>query len=363
MNKAYLVLQNGSVYEGQSFGAKAETVGEVVFNTGMVGYHSTLTDKCYQGQIVVQTFPIIGNYGIINENFEGDRAIPSAYVVKEYCYEPSNFRCEGKIEDYLIAQGVPGICGIDTRALTKEIRENGVMNAKLVYTKEAAEAAVKDVNGDLKNFKITGAVKRTGAKENIVISASGDVVGRAAVIDFGAKKSVIKALSERGVEVMLCKPDVTADEIIKSGAKAVLLTEGPGDPLENVQAVETVKALLAQGITVYGLGLGHQILALANGFKTGKMKFGHRGASQPVKDIVTGRVYITTQNHGYEVLADSVDENVGTVRFININDNTCEGIEYKNSDAKSLQFEPDTFGGVLDTAWFYDEFAKKVGGN
>ena len=154
MNKAYLVLQNGSVYEGQSFGAKTEAVGEVVFTTGMVGYHSSLTDKCYEGQIVVQTFPIIGNYGIINENFEGDRAVPSAYVVKEYCYEPSNFRCEGKIEDYLLAQGIPGIYGIDTRALTKEIRENGVMNAKLVYTKEAAEEAAKDVSGQLKNYII-----------------------------------------------------------------------------------------------------------------------------------------------------------------------------------------------------------------
>lgn len=363
MSKAYLVLQNGSVYEGLSFGAKAETVGEVVFTTGMVGYHSSLSDKCYEGQIVVQTFPIIGNYGIINENFEGDRAVPSAYVVKEYCYEPSNFRCEGKIEDYLLAQGIPGIYGIDTRALTKEIRENGVMNAKLVYTKEAAEEAAKDVNGELKNYKITGAVEKTGAKENTVIPANGDVKGKAAIIDLGVKKSVIKALTERGIEVVLCKPTISAAEISGLGVKGVLISEGPGDPAENVQTIENVKEIIALGIPVYGLGLGHQILALANGFKTAKMKFGHRGASQPVKDIAAGRVYITVQNHGYEVLSESVDKNIADVRFVNINDNTCEGIEYKNIDAKSLQFEPDTFGGALDTAWFYDEFAKKVGGN
>ncbi len=363
MSKAYLVLQNGSVYEGLSFGAEAEVVGEVVFTTGMVGYHDTLTDKCYLGQIVVQTFPLIGNYGIINDNFEGDRAVPSAYVVKEYCCEPSNFRSEGTLDEYLKEQGVPGICGIDTRALTKEIRQFGVMNAKLVYSKEAADAAVKDINGELKRFSVKNAADIAGAKGMLLVSAEGDIKGKAALVDFGAKKSVVKALTERGCEVAICPPTVTAADIKRLGVNGVLLSAGPGNPEDNIQAIENIKEIINLGIPVYGIGLGHQLLALANGFKTAKMKFGHRGASQPVKDKLTERVYITEQNHGYEVVSESVDESIADVRFFNINDNSCEGIVYKNINAKSVQFNPDAFGGPLDTSWFFDEFAKKIGGN
>ena len=298
MGKAYLVLQNGSVYEGQSFGSVSEAVGEVVFTTGMVGYHDTLTDKCYSGQIVVQTFPLIGNYGIINDNFEGDRAVPVAYVVKEYCCEPSNFRSEGTIEDYLKEQGIPGIYGIDTRALTKEIRENGVMNGKLVYTKEAADKAAEDADGELKNYAVKDAVKKTGAAATAVIPAADKIKAKAALIDLGAKKSVVKALTERGCEVHVCTPYVTAEEIKSLGVNGVLISAGPGNPEDNEDIAENIKGIIKLGIPVYAVGLGHQLLALANGFKTAKMKFGHRGASQPVKDVASGRIYITDQNHG-----------------------------------------------------------------
>ncbi len=360
MSKAYLVLENGSIYEGQSFGSETEAAGEVVFNTGMIGYHDTLTDKSYFGQIVVQTFPLIGNYGIINDNFEGEQVIPSAYVVKEYCCSPSNFRCEGKIDDFLKEKGVPGICGIDTRALTKEIRENGVMNGKLVHSKEAALAVLS--SGELKDCKIENAASKLSTDKQVVYAPKGEAKAKAAIIDLGCKKSYISALTERGIETVLCPANTSAEEIKALGVQGVMISNGAGDPNEYKDIIANVKAISELGLPVLAIGKGHEVLSVASGFTVSKMKFGHRGANQPVKDISKDRVYITSQNHGYGVVAESVDADKAEVRFVNVNDGSCEGIVYKNIDAVSVQFNPDAFGGPLDTSWIIDEFAEKMGG-
>ena len=343
--KAYLILENGIVMEGESFGAQGETTGEVVFATSMTGYLETLTDQSYHGQIVLQTFPLIGNYGVIPSDFESSSVGAKAYIVKHPCQEPSNFRSEGSLSAFLSERGIVGLCGIDTRALTRIIRQNGVMNGKITMSKPT-EADLSEA----KTYAIRDAVAAVSIR---AVTKTGGGPRRVALMDFGAKRGIAEALAVRDCEVWSFPHDAEARDILQIKPAGIMLSNGPGDPAEpaNNEIVETIRALQQSGITIFGICLGHQLLALANGYSTQKLKFGHRGANQPVKEISTGRVYITSQNHGYAVVADNNS-------FINVNDGTCEGMDY--GDSFSVQFHPEARGGPLDTAFLFDRFVERM---
>ena len=351
--KAYLLLENGDVYEGCSFGAEKEVVGELVFTTAMTGYLETLTDPSYYGQIVCQTFPLIGNYGVIPEDFESRKPALTAYVVREYCEKPSNFRCGGVLDDYLREQGIPGICGIDTRCLTKTVREYGVMNASLKYTKPGKE----DIEA-LKSYKVTSAVKSVTSESSSVFSA-GDEKYRVVLMDFGAKDNIRRELVKRGCTVTVVPSFTTAEEIKAMSPDGIMLSNGPGDPQENQEVIGELKKLAKEKIPTFGICLGHQLLAVSQGAKTEKLKYGHRGANQPVTDTKTGRVYITSQNHGYAVVASTLPENAYE-SFVNANDGTCEGVTYTDMPAFTVQFHPEACGGPLDTSFLFDRFIKMM---
>ena len=352
MSKAYLVLENGKVFEGQSFGAEGIVTAEVVFTTGMVGYLETLTDKSFGGQIVCQTFPLIGNYGVISDCFEGGSIGPRGYIVKEWCQVPSNFRSEGELDTFLKSRGVVGLCKIDTRALTKMLREQGVMNG--VITNDPASVDFEA----LKAYKIEGEVNKAAAKEIKKLNEGGKY--KVALLDFGAKKSLIDNIIKNDAEVIICPPTITAENIKALDVNAIVLSDGPGDPAEDTEIIENIKEIVKLGLPIMGVCLGHQLLALAHGFKTYKLKYGHRGANQPVKYSITGRVCITTQNHGYAVCADSVDEAIAEKVFTNVNDKTNEGLLYKNIKALTVQFNPQVCDGPADTSWVYTDFFKML---
>ncbi len=330
--KVYLTLQNGKVFQGYRFGAAGDITGELVFSTGMVGYVETLTDPANYGQIVVQTFPLIGNYGVNEKDAESEKAWVSAYVVRELCDIPSNFRSEGTLEDYLAKQGVIGIYGVDTRELTKVLREEGTMNAR-VSDKPLTESELAKMS----EYKIENAVKTVATatkKEHGAANAAYTV----ALWNFGTKKSTLENLVERGCRVIEMPAFSTAEEILALGVDGVVLGDGAGDPKENASIVAEVKKILGK-LPVFGMGLGHQLVALALGADTAKQKYGHRGGNQPVKCIQDGRVYISSQNHGFEVVGETVKE--GAVSFFNVNDGSCEGVDYPTMKAFTVQFAPE----------------------
>ncbi len=349
MQKAYLILENGTIFEGKSFGASGEAVGEIVFTTAMTGYLETLTDPSYYGQIVVQTFPLIGNYGVIPVDFESERPHVKAYIVRDWCQEPSNFRCEGNLDTFLKNNNIVGLYGIDTRQLTKIVRESGVMNGKIVT--EGSGFSFED----LKSYKIVDAVKNTTCSEEKVYSPDGEVKRKVVLYDFGAKANICRELVKRGCEVTVVPAYTKAERIDELKPDGIMLSNGPGDPAENVEIIEELKKLAERKIPTFGICLGHQLLALSQGGKTEKLKYGHRGANQPATELETGRVYITSQNHGYAVINDSLGENA-RVAFVNANDGTCEGITYTNMLAFSVQFHPEACGGPLDTGFLFDKF-------
>lgn len=397
--KACLVLANGLVFEGRAFGAEGIIIGETVFTTGMNGYLETLTDPSYYGQIVTQTFPLIGNYGDIKQDYESSKCNLRGYIVRQWCEEPSNFRCGGDIDSYLKSQNIIGLYDIDTRKLTKILREVGVMNGMLISgnSKDALEAfaALNDEKKKLallekiKSYKIEKAVESvtgsaTGVEEPadvvfsesakyrfVPVTADGTKIndekeamkagkGKKVVLwDFGAKANIRRELLKRGLEVVTVPCSYTAQQIMALNPDGVMLSNGPGDPADNVGIIEEIKKLLKTGIPIFGICLGHQLLALANGAQTMKLKYGHRGANQPVKYTKTGRVYITSQNHGYAVKNDSLPE--GTIQsFVNTNDGTCEGLTYTKIPAFSVQFHPEACSGPLDANFLFDEFVKLI---
>ncbi len=352
-SKAYLVLESGKVFSGEAFGATGEVTAEVVFTTGMSGYLETLTEKSFYGQIVVQTFPLIGNYGVIPADFESDMIAPSGYIVKEWCELPSNFRAEGDLDAFFKERGMVGLCGIDTRALTKYIRENGVMNGMI--TDDPAKADLEKI----KAYRVENAIANTGAKETVRFENPNKRFS-VAVIDYGMQKSLREKLEKFGAEVTTCPFDITAEELKAMDVDGIVLSDGPGDPRENTQIIENVKEIMTLNIPVFGVALGHELLALANGFEIRKMKYGHRGANQPVKDLTTGRVYVTSQNHGYEVVPCSISDEKAELYFENVNDKTAEGIRYKNVPAFSVQFMPDASRGSADTTFVFDTFFRMM---
>ena len=344
--KAYLVLEDGTVFEGYSFGAQKDTIGELVFTTGMCGYIETLTDESYFGQIVLQTFPMIGNYGIIPQDFEGVCSV-KGYVVREKCDNPSNFRCKTTLNSFLKESNIPAIYGVDTRAITKIIRERGVMNAAIC-------SEIPSDLSEVKNYKIIRAVESVTAENTAVYPAENEKY-KVTLIDYGAKRNIIRELNKRGCSVTAVPATASAEEILKTDPDGIMLSNGPGDPAENLFQIDVIKELVGKK-PIFGICLGHQLLALSLGAETEKLKYGHRGVNQPVKEVAGTRTYITSQNHGYAVVPQSVKR--GKISFINANDGTCEGIDYEDLNAFSVQFHPEAASGPHDTAFLFDRFFK-----
>lgn len=351
----YIVLENGMVFKGKAFGADKEVIAELVFTTGMTAYVETLTDPSFYGQAVMQTFPLLGNYGVMAADAESEINGAWAYIVREWCEKPSNFRCEGDIDTYLKQAGVPGVCGIDTRALTRVLRENGTMNCAVT-----ADPASVDME-KLKAYRVEAAVAAVGAKESKQRKAE-DGKYNVAVIDLGMRDYIARRLLSRECDLTILPASVTAEEIIAIKPDGIVVSNGPGDPEENAALIAELKKLVKSGIPMFGIALGHQLIALAHDFKTEKLKYGHHGANQPVKYYENGRVYISSQNHGYAVVSESVRPEIAVQSFVNVNDGSNEGIEYKAEPVFSVQFYPEASGGSKDTGFLFDKFVDMMKG-
>lgn len=349
--KAYLVLEDGTRFEGKFFGHIEEVTGEVVFSTNMIGYIETLTDPGYKGQIIVQTFPLIGNYGIISQDFESENVGASAYIVKEICEVPSNFRCEGDIDSFLKEKKITVLAGIDTRALTMKIRTVGTMNGIITADPESVDLS------KVKAYRVGNVVAEVSAK---TVYKEGDGAKNIAVLDLGLKASLKKAIISRGCTITVYPYNTSAAEILSAKPDGIVISDGPESPLELPEVVAEIKILLSSNIPMLGIGFGHQLMAIASGIDVQKMHHGHRGANQPCKDSVTGRVFITSQNHGYSVVPESVSSDVAEIMFTNINDNSCEGLLYKNAKAISVQFSADSCRAPLEGQIVYDRFFSMI---
>ena len=351
--KAYLILSDGTVFTGKSFGKEGTFIGETVFTTAMTGYQEALTDPSYCGQIVTQTFPLIGNYGVNSHDFESNGSVVGGYVVREKCDEPSNFRCEGTIDSFLKKHGIVGIYDIDTRCLTRKIRETGVMNGMITTEEFEKEAALEKI----RSFVMEKPVPKVSVKAPEKFEGE-NARFNVVMMDYGYKHSMRKELQKRGCNVTVMPWNSTAEEVMAQNPDGIMLSNGPGDPASNPEAIETLRNLISKQIPTFGICLGHQLLALANGAKTIKLKYGHRGGNQPVADIDKDRTLITSQNHGYAVEDGSLPEGVGYISHKNGNDGTCEGIRYTNAPAFTVQFHPEANGGPQDTGYLFDEFIK-----
>ncbi|MEE3392873.1 MAG: carbamoyl phosphate synthase small subunit [Lachnospiraceae bacterium] len=395
--KAFLILEDGTVFTGKHFGAEREVISEIVFNTSMTGYLEVLTDPSYAGQAVTMTYPLIGNYGVALDDMESKKAWPDGFIVREMSGIPSNFRSEESLQKFLDDNDIPGISGIDTRALTKILREKGTMNG-MITTDENYD--LDKVLPKIKEYKVTGVVKRVSRKEAqtfepgdlgtdkpdpedqwIFEAGASDVDKkelearkkkftnkpksgkRVAVIDVGTKNNIIRCLLKRGCSVKVYPCDFRAEDVIGEKPDGIMITNGPGDPSEVTDIIEEIKKLYESGIPIFAICLGHQLMALANGALTFKMKYGHRGANHPVKDLESGRVFISTQNHGYCVDEKTFDPEKMVPWFINVNDKTIEGVRYLQKPVKTVQFHPEASAGPKDTEWLFDEFIKMMGGN
>ena len=367
MGKAFLILADGTVFEGKSIGAQGKTIGETVFTTGMTGYLETLTDPSYFGQIVTQTFPLIGNYGVIPSDAESMQSWVRGYIVREICDLPNNFRCQKTLDEYLKEQNIVGICGIDTRALTKKLRESGVMNGMLLSGNEAdafSDEVLINYIEEIKQYKIRLAVESVSISKkditnsnNLEKNKSNNQVKKVVLWDFGAKANIARELCKRGCEIITVPYDTSAKEITDINPDGIMLSNGPGDPSDNTKIIQEIAKLCESNIPIFGICLGHQLLALARGAATSKLKYGHRGGNHPVKNLETGRVYITSQNHGYAVEAQSLPS-FAKMSFMNVNDGTCEGVKYCDIPAFSVQFHPEACGGPKDTNFLFDDFIK-----
>ncbi len=365
--QAYLILANGMVFKGRSLGCQGTTVGEVVFATGMVGFEETLTDPSYYGQIITQTYPLIGNYGMNRQDQESDRVWAKGYIVREACTTPSNFRSEETLDTFLKDQGIIGIEGIDTRALTRVLRESGVMNGAITteFDPEQQQECLSRLMTAIRKYAVTGAVAAVTCTEPQCFAptagvAQGEEPLHIALLDLGCKNNIVRCLCKRGCRVTVLPGTTTPAELAALDPDGLMLSNGPGDPAENVEIIANIRAMLDTGIPAFGICLGHQLTALAAGAKTCKMKYGHRGANQPVTDFALERTFITSQNHGYAVLGNTLPQGVGRVSHVNANDKTCEGIEYQQWNCFTVQFHPEANGGPKDTEFLFDRFLQNV---
>ena len=390
--KSFLILEDGTVFEGTHIGARKEIVSEIVFNTSMAGYLEVLTDPSYAGQAVCMTYPLIGNYGICRDDMESKRPWPDGFIVRELSRIPSNFRCDITIQQFLEDNGVPGIAGIDTRALTRILREKGTMNGMittdsnynletiipklkayttgrvvervscaekytLAGTKELAENGPLSGSASFRKESFEAGVREK--KPSLVRSLNGAGL-RVALLDLGAKENIAESLAARGCEVAVYPAWTAAEEILADHPDGIMLSNGPGDPKECTNIINEIRKLYASDTPIFAICLGHQLMALATGADTFKMKYGHRGGNHPVKDLETGRVYISSQNHGYVVDTDKLDSAVAVPAFINVNDGTNEGLSYTGKQIFTVQFHPEACPGPQDSSYLFDRFIEKI---
>ncbi len=359
---AYLLLANGMTFTGQSVGAEGVTVGEVVFATGMVGFEETLTDPSYYGQIITQTYPLIGNYGMNSQDMESGRVWARGYIVREACTTPSNWRSQETLDSFLKKNGIIGIEGVDTRRLTRLIRESGVMNGAILTEFDPADPANAEktaaLMAEIRAYTVTDAVKSVTCKEPEVYNPGGAL--HIVLMDYGCKRNIVRCLTKRGCKVTVLPAFSTAQQVAALAPDGIMLSNGPGDPAEPVEAVNNLREIFALDIPTFGICLGHQLSALAAGAGTTKLKYGHRGANQPVTDFASGRTYITSQNHGYAVLGEVLPPEMGEVAQVNAHDGTCEGIQYKKWNCFTVQFHPEANGGPKDTEFLFDRFLDNV---
>ena len=390
--KAFLILEDGTVFEGIQIGADREVVSEIVFNTSMAGYLEVLTDPSYAGQAVCMTYPLIGNYGICKDDMESKKPWPDGFIVRELSRNFSNFRADFSIQQFLEENNVPGIAGIDTRALTKILRKKGTMNGMITTD---AHYRLEEVLPRLKAYTTGKVVEKITCKEKYELKGSRDLsengalsgsakfvqaayeagerekkpslvktlngIGkRVALLDLGTKDNIAYSLKIRGCDVTVYPATTPASEIIASSPDGIMLSNGPGDPKECTAIIAEIKKLYDTDIPIFAICLGHQLMALATGADTYKMKYGHRGGNHPVKDLATGRVYISSQNHGYVVDTDKLDKSVATPAFINVNDGTNEGLDYTGKNIFTVQFHPEACCGPQDSGYLFDRFIDRM---
>lgn len=386
--KAFLILEDGTVFEGIPIGAHREVISEIVFNTSMAGYLEVLTDPSYAGQAVCMTYPLIGNYGVCRDDMESSKPWPDGFIVRELSRVSSNFRCDMTLQQFLEENNVPGIAGIDTRALTKLLREKGTMNG-MITTREYADTA--EILPRLKAYVTGKVVEKVTCREKYTVEPSvspeenGPLSGSArfdraayergvreprptlvrelngaglnvALLDFGAKANIARSLAERGCRVTVYPAFTPAEEIIASAPDGIMLSNGPGDPKECAGIIKEIRKLYDTDIPIFAICLGHQLMALATGADTYKMKYGHRGGNHPVKDLADGRVYISSQNHGYVVDMEKLDPKVAKPAFVNVNDGTNEGLIYTGKNIFTVQYHPEACPGPQDSRYLFDRF-------
>jgi len=356
MYNRQLILEDGTVYKGYAFGADVENVGEVVFNTSMTGYQEILSDPSYNGQIVTLTYPLVGNYGINRDDFESMKPCIKGMIVKEVCTTPSNFRSEKTLDEALKDFGIPGIYGIDTRALTRKLRSKGVVKGCLVSMDKNVDEVVAELK---KTILPTNQIEQVSSKS---ISPALGRGRRVVLVDLGMKIGIVRELVSRGCDVIVVPYNTTAEEVLRLEPDGVMLTNGPGDPEDAKESIETIKGIIDK-VTIFGICMGHQLVSLACGAKTYKLKFGHRGGNHPVKNILTGRVDITSQNHGYAVDIDSLKDTDLELTHVAINDRSCEGVRHKKYPVFTVQFHPEAAAGPHDTSYLFDEFIKNIDKN
>lgn len=390
--KAFLILEDGAVFEGIHIGAHREIISEIVFNTSMAGYLEVLTDPSYAGQAVCMTYPLIGNYGICLEDMESRKAWPDGFIVRELSRMPSNFRQDITIQEFLEQQDIPGIAGIDTRALTKILREKGTMNGMIT---ENEHYNIEEILPRLKAYTTGKVVEKVTCTQIFEVKGSenmednGPISGSAsfdkaayesgrrekrptlvrklngkgkkvALLDLGAKDNIAKSLAARGCDVTIYPALSSAEEILASKPDGIMLSNGPGDPKECAPIIQEIRKLYESDTPIFAICLGHQLMALAAGADTHKMKYGHRGGNHPVKDLTTGRVYISSQNHGYVVDTDNLAESIAVPAFINVNDSTNEGLSYTGKNIFTVQFHPEACPGPQDSGYLFDRFIEMM---
>ena len=349
---AYLTLSDGTIYEGRGFGYKGDVIGEVVFNTGMSGYQELLTDPSYVGQIVNMTYPLIGNYGVNRDDVESDTPHVKGFVVRDYCEVPSNWQCTDTLDSYLKENKVVALQGIDTRALTRKLRDKGTMVGIISQEMPTAEQMLA-----VRSFRIVDSVRQVTTREAYEQKSDHSCGLKVAVLDYGLKRNILASLKHIGLDLKVFPSNASYEEIMTYDPDGIMLTNGPGDPKDNPEEIATIRKLIGKK-PLFGICLGHQLLALAMGANTVKLKYGHRGSNHPVKDIESGRVYITSQNHGYAVDEGSIAQ--GTVTHVNGNDKTVEGIEYPDQNAFSVQFHPEARPGPNDTTHLFVKFKEMM---